>query len=126
MANDDNIKPYQFDKLAASQQRAIAQKGAAAAAQAKRDKKEMRDFAKLVFDELIKDKKSGAELPTRYAMVKRLVQKVLKEGDVSAFRELTKVAGEMPKDEEQNAPVVVIVNTSEKGAKAMERLKEID
>lgn len=125
MANNENLTPFTSDQ---SREEAVknGRKGGIASGEAKREKKEMRDFAKLVFDELVKDKKSGAELPTRYAMVKRLVQKVLKEGDVSAFRELTKVAGEMPKDEEQNAPVVVIVNTSEKGAKAMERLKEID
>jgi hypothetical protein len=125
MANNENLTPFTSDQ---SREEAVknGRKGGIASGEAKREKKEMRDFAKLVFDELVKDKKSGAELPTRYAMVKRLVQKVLKDGDVSAFRELTKVAGEMPKDEEQNAPVVVIVNTSEKGAKAMERLKEID
>lgn len=125
MANNENLTPFTSDQ---SREEAVknGRKGGIASGEAKREKKEMRDFAKLVFDELVKDKKSGAELPTRYAMVKRLVQKVLKDGDVSAFRELTKVAGEMPKNEEQNAPVVVIVNTSEKGAKAMERLKEID
>ena len=125
MANNENLTPFTSNQ---SREEAVknGRKGGIASGEAKREKKEMRDFAKLVFDELVKDKKSGAELPTRYAMVKRLVQKVLKDGDVSAFRELTKVAGEMPKDEEQNAPVVVIVNTSEKGAKAMERLKEID
>lgn len=123
MANHENIKPYQFDKLAASQQREIAQKGAAASAQAKREKKEMRDFAKLVFDELVKDKKSGAELPTRYAMVKRLVQKVLKEGDVSAFRELTKVAGEMPKDTTND--VVINVNYNGVTKEAQEAIDEL-
>lgn len=122
MAKEDLIP---FSKRSKEEAKELGKKGGVNSGKARREKREMKDFAKLVLDELVKDKKSGAELPTRYAMVKRLVQSVLKDGDVSAFRELTKVAGEMPKDEESNAPVVVIVNASDKGAKAMEKLKDI-
>ena len=77
-----------------------------------------------MLDEIITDKK-GNELPTRYAMLKSVLKKVLKDGDVQAFKTIAAQAGEQPQNIENNAPVVVIVNTSEKGANAMEQLKEI-
>ncbi len=108
MANEQNLIP--FDQLAESQQRAIARKGAAASAQAKREKKDMRYFAKIVLDELVKDKKSGAELPTRYAALKSVLKKVLKEGDHNALKTLAQLAGELPKDAGSDVVINVTYN----------------
>ena len=125
MANDENIKQHQFDVITASQQREIASKGGKASAEARKAKKDLQYFARMVLDEIITDKK-GNEMPTRYAMLKSVLKKVLKDGDVSAFKAIAAQAGEQPQDTAVNAPVVVVVNTSDKGAKAMEQLKEID
>jgi len=125
MANDENIKQHQFDVITASQQREIASKGGKASAEARKAKKDLQYFARIVLDEIITDKK-GNEMPTRYAMLKSVLKKVLKDGDVSAFKAIAAQAGEQPQDTAVNAPVVVVVNTSDKGAKAMEQLKEID
>ena len=103
-----------------------ARKGGIASGKARREKKEMREFAKMVLDEMVKDKKSGVELPTRYVMVKRLVQRVLKDGDTQTFKTLTQVAGEMPTDTNNNNIVVVNISSTPKGERAMAKLNELD
>lgn len=123
MANENNLIPQ--SKRTKEEQRAVAKKGGIASGIARREKRDMAYFAKLMLDEVITDKK-GNELPTRYAMLKSVLKKVLKDGDVQAFKTITAQAGEQPQSEELTTPVVVVVNTSDKGAKAMERLKETD
>ena len=125
MANKkDNLIPFTSEQ---SREKAVAngRKGGIASGIAKREKKDMAYFARLMLDEVITDKK-GNELTTRYAMLKSVLKKVLKDGDVQAFKTITAQAGEQPQSEELTTPVVVVVNTSDKGAKAMERLKETD
>lgn len=121
MANEQNLIP--FDQLAERQQREIARKGAAASAQAKREKKDMRYFAKIVLDELVKDKKSGVELPTRYAALKSVLKKVLKEGDHNALKTLAQLAGELPKD--AGSDVVINVNYNGVTKEAQEALDDL-
>ena len=124
MANDitKHSKATQF--RTGAEQVETAKKGGIASGEARRAKKDLQYFAKIMLDEIITDKK-GNELPTRYAMLKSVLKKVLKDGDVQAFKTIAAQAGEQPQNIENNAPVVVIVNTSEKGANAMEQLKEI-
>lgn len=123
MANEKNLIPQ--SKRTKEEQRAVAKKGGIASGIARREKRDMAYFARLMLDEVITDKK-GNELPTRYAMLKSMLKKVLKDGDVQAFKTITAQAGEQPQSEELTTPVVVVVNTSDKGARAMERLKETD
>lgn len=123
MANEKNLIPQ--SKRTKEEQRAVAIKGGIASGIARREKRDMAYFARLMLDEVITDKK-GNELPTRYAMLKSVLKKVLKDGDVQAFKTITAQAGEQPQSEELTTPVVVVVNTSDKGARAMERLKETD
>ena len=93
MANDENIKQHQFDVITASQQREIASKGG----KARREKRDLQYFAKMVLDEIITDKK-GNEMPTRYAMLKSVLKKVLKDGDVKAYKAIAETADEMPRN----------------------------
>ena len=123
MSNENNLIPQ--SKRTKEEQRAVAKKGGIASGIARREKRDMAYFARLMLDEVITDKK-GNELPTRYAMLKSVLKKVLKDGDVQAFKTITAQAGEQPQSEELTTPVVVVVNTSDKGARAMERLKETD
>ena len=123
MANEKNLIPQ--SKRTKEEQRAVAKKGGIASGIARREKRDRAYFARLMLDEVITDKK-GNELPTRYAMLKSVLKKVLKDGDVQAFKTITAQAGEQPQSEELTTPVVVVVNTSDKGARAMERLKETD
>ena len=117
----ENLKPVRSEDEA----RELGKKGGIASGIARREKRDMAYFARLMLDEVITDKK-GNELPTRYAMLKSVLKKVLKDGDVQAFKTITAQAGEQPQSEELTTPVVVVVNTSDKGARAMERLKETD
>lgn len=123
MTNEKNLIPQ--SKRTKEEQREIAKMGGIASGIARREKRDMAYFARLMLDEVITDKK-GNELPTRYAMLKSVLKKVLKDGDVQAFKTITAQAGEQPQSEELTTPVVVVVNTSDKGARAMERLKETD
>ena len=97
MANDENIKQHQFDVITASQQREIASKGGKASAEARKAKKDLQYFARMVLDEIITDKK-GNEMPTRYAMLKSVLKKVLKDGDVKAYKAIAETADEMPRN----------------------------
>ena len=124
MANDDNIKAHQFDKLTASEQREIVRKGGIASGEARREKKEFREFAKIVLDELVKDKKSGAELPTRYAALKSVMKKVLKDGDHNALRTLAQMAGEW--EQESSSNVTIVNNYNGISAEAADALNHID
>lgn len=117
----ENLKPVRSENEA----RELGKKGGIASGIARREKRDMAYFARLMLDEVITDKK-GNELPTRYVMLKSVLKKVLKDGDVQAFKTITAQAGEQPQSEELTTPVVVVVNTSDKGARAMERLKETD
>lgn len=85
-------------------------KGGIASGEAKRERKDMRYFAKVVLDELVKDKKSGEDLPTRYAAIKSVLKKVLKEGDHNALKTLAQLAGELPKDASNDVVINVTYN----------------
>ena len=123
MANDENIKQHQFDVITASQQREIASKGGKASAEAKRKKKDMRYFAQMVLDELVRDKKSGAEFPMRYALIKKVADATLKKGDYNSMKALAQLAGEMPK--ESSGEVVINVNYNGVSQEAQDALNDL-
>lgn len=72
-------------------------KGGIASGEAKRAKKDLQYFARMMLDEIITDKK-GNEMPTRYAMLKSVLKKVLKDGDVKAYKAIAETADEMPRN----------------------------
>ena len=98
-------------------------KGGIASGEARRERKDMRYFAKVVLDELVKDKKSGVELPTRYAALKSVLKKVLKEGDHNALKTLAQLAGELPKD--AGSDVVINVNYNGVTKEAQDALDDL-
>lgn len=98
-------------------------KGGIASGEARRERKDMRYFAKIVLDELVKDKKSGVELPTRYAALKSVLKKVLKEGDHNALKTLAQLAGELPKD--AGSDVVINVNYNGVTKEAQDALDDL-
>lgn len=107
----ENLKPHQFTSNQ-SREKAVenGRKGGIASGEAKRERKDMRYFAKVVLDELVRDKKSGADLPTRYAAIKSVLKKVLKEGDHNALKTLAQLAGELPKDAGNDVVINVTYN----------------
>lgn len=110
MAKEDIVKHQFTSDQSRTQAAKNGRKGGIASGEAKRERKDMRYFAKVVLDELVKDKKSGAELPTRYAALKSVLKKVLKEGDHNALKTLAQLAGELPKDASNDVVINVTYN----------------
>ena len=96
MANNENLKPFTSDQ---SHEEAVknGRKGGVASGEARREKRDLQCFATMVLDEIITDKK-GNEIPTRYAMLKSVLKKVLKDGDVKAYKAIAETADEMPRN----------------------------
>lgn len=120
----ENLKPHQFTSNQ-SREKAVenGRKGGIASGQAKRAKKDMTYFARLLLDEVITDKK-GNELPTRLAMLRSVLKKVLKDGDIQAFKTLTAQAGEQPTEAQNN--VVIVNNFTGLTAEAQNAIENID
>ena len=110
MAKEDIVKHQFTSDQSRTQAAKNGRKGGIASGEAKRERKDMRYFAKIVLDELVKDKKSGADLPTRYAALKSVLKKVLKEGDHNALKTLAQLAGELPKDASNDVVINVTYN----------------
>lgn len=121
MANEQNLIP--LNKRTQRERKEIAAKGAEATNKVRREKKDMAYFAKVMLDEIIHDKK-GVEMPTRYAMLKSVLKKVLKDGDVNAFKTITAQAGEQPK--ETNGNIVIVNNFTGISHEAADALNNID
>lgn len=123
MAKEDIVKHQFTSDQSRTQAAKNGRKGGIASGEAKRERKDMRYFAKVVLDELVKDKKSGAELPTRYAALKSVLKKVLKEGDHNALKTLAQLAGELPKD--AGSDVVINVNYNGVTKEAQDALDDL-
>ena len=123
MAKEDIVKHQFTSDQSRTQAAKNGRKGGIASGEAKRERKDMRYFAKIVLDELVKDKKSGVELPTRYAALKSVLKKVLKEGDHNALKTLAQLAGELPKD--AGSDVVINVNYNGVTKEAQDALDDL-
>ncbi len=110
------------NKRTKEEQKRIAKMGGIASGVARREKRDMAYFAKLMFDEIITDKK-GNELPTRYAALKSVLKKVLKDGDHNALKTLAQLAGELPKD--AGGEVVINVNYNGVSQEAQDALNDL-
>lgn len=112
MANTQNLMtPQELNaRLTPEERSANARKAQEASAEAKRKKKDMRYFAQMVLDELVRDKKSGAEYPMRYALIKKVADATLKKGDYNSMKALAQLAGELPKDASNDVVINVIYN----------------
>lgn len=96
MANEQNLKQFTSDQ-SREEAKKNGRKGGIASGEAKRAKKDLQYFARMMLDEIITDKK-GNEMPTRYAMLKSVLKKVLKDGDVKAYKAIAETADEMPRN----------------------------
>lgn len=125
MANTKNLMtPQELNaRLTPEERSANARKAQEASAEAKRKKKDMRYFAQMVLDELVRDKKSGAEFPMRYALIKKVADTTLKKGDYNSMKALAQLAGELPKDTTND--VVINVNYNGVTKEAQEAIDEL-
>ena len=124
MANDSNIAPYQFDKQTASEQREIARLGGIASGKARRERREARELVKIALDELVRDKKTGEEMPKRLAMIQKQIQKAINNADTTAFEKVFRLAGEW--EQETNSNVTIVNNYNGISAEGADALNHID
>ena len=120
MANEQNLIP--FTERSESEVRELNRKGGINSGKARREKRDLQYFARMMLDEIITDKK-GNEMPTRYAMLKSVLKKVLKEGDHNALKTLAQLAGELPKDAGND--VVINVNYNGVTKEAQDALDDL-
>lgn len=124
MANDSNIAPYQFNKQTASEQREIARLGGIASGKARRERREARELVKIALDELVRDKKTGEEMPKRLAMIQKQIQKAINNADTTAFEKVFRLAGEW--EQETSSNVTIVNNYNGISAEAADALNHID
>lgn len=124
MANEQNLIP--LNQRTQRERKEIATKGAEATNKARREKKKAVEVARLILDEII-NTKGGEAVEVRYAMIKKQVERALKHGDTKAFNAVIKLADEMPSDKHEiSGDMVLTINTTAKGAIAMQALNELD
>lgn len=121
MANEQNLIP--FDKRSESQARELGQKGGIASGKARRAKREAREWAKIALDEMLKGK-HGEDVPTRYAMIKKQIQKAVGKGDTASFEKVLRLAGEW--EQENGGSVVIVNNYNGLTAEAREAIEHVD
>jgi hypothetical protein len=121
MANEQNLIP--FDKRSESQARELGQKGGIASGKARRAKREAREWAKIALDEMLKGK-HGEDVPTRYAMIKKQIQKAVGKGDTASFEKVLRLAGEW--EQESGGSVVIVNNYNGLTAEAREAMEHVD
>ena len=124
MAKEDIVQHQFTSEQSRTKAAESGRKGGIASGEARREKKEFREFAKIVLDELVKDKKSGDQIPTRYAALKAVLKRVLKDGDHNALKTIAQMANEW--DAETSSNVTIVNNYNGISAEAADALNHID
>lgn len=128
MANEENIRPYQFTSDQDREKAAAAgRKGGKASGEAKRAKKTMREMLDYLLEKELPNKK-GELVTYREAMLTAMVKKAI-EGDVKASVFVRDTVGEAPVTKTEvtgkgGSPLVQKVFVSEKDKKEIN--KQID
>ena len=123
MANNDNLTPFTSDQ---SREEAVknGRKGGIASGEARRERREARELVKIALDELVRDKKTGEEMPKRLAMIQKQIQKAINNADTTAFEKVFRLAGEW--EQETNSNVTIVNNYNGISAEAADALNHID
>lgn len=121
MANEKNLIP--FTERSESEVRELNRKGGIASGKARRAKREAREWAKIALDEMLKGK-HGEDVPTRYAMIKKQIQKAVNKGDTASFEKVLRLAGEW--EQESGGSVVIVNNYNGLTAEAREAMEHVD
>ena len=99
-------------------------KGGIASGEARRERREARELVKIALDELVRDKKTGEEMPKRLAMIQKQIQKAINNADTTAFEKVFRLAGEW--EQETNSNVTIVNNYNGISAEAADALNHID
>lgn len=124
--NEDNIKEHSFDKLTAERQREIASMGGKASAEARKERKAMKEQIELLLSLPLQDEKAKAQfqrmgidienINNQMAMIVKVFQTALGGGknQISAATFLRDTVGEKPKE------VVEVSKTTDETIKEVE------
>ena len=123
MANNDNLTPFTSGQ---SREEAVknGRKGGIASGEARRERREARELVKIALDELVRDKKTGEEMPKRLAMIQKQIQKAINNADTTAFEKVFRLAGEW--EQETSSNVTIVNNYNGISAEAADALNHID
>lgn len=120
--NEQNLIPN--SERSPSEVRANGKKGGIASGKVRREKKHAKEVARAILDEIVHTE-NGSEVDVRYAMLKNIARKAT-SGDVRAMLAIIKVADEMPSEKHEfTGDLVLNITTTDKGAKAMQKLNEL-
>lgn len=125
MANEENLKNGEATQFRAGEEQAkIARLGGIASGKARRERREARELVKIALDELVRDKKTGEEMPKRLAMIQKQIQKAINNADTTAFEKVFRLAGEW--EQETSSNVTIVNNYNGISAEAADALNHID
>lgn len=121
MANDENLRPVQTKEEARERGRIGGIKSGEARRKKKEDIKTAKAIVEALFAEKIKDKK-GKKFTVKEVMIKKLVDKALRDGSLTAMNMLLAIVGENP-----NKPMIDITgfNITVADSKAKEALEDL-
>lgn len=115
MANEQNIKPHQFQKGRSSEEAAKAGKiGGIASGAARRERKTLAETLRLVLEEKIGE---GSELSKREAIVAKVVKRLYDEGDIRDLKILADVLGESEQTINLKGVAPIVAKDAEDAAK---------
>ena len=118
MANEQNLKPFLTEEEAREKGRIGGIKSGEARRKKKEDIKTAKAIVEALFAEKIKDKDGKKKFTVKEVMIKKLVNKAVKDGSLTAMNMLLAIVGENP-----NKPMIDI--TGFNIVVADERTKEL-
>lgn len=118
MAKEDIVE-HQFDNLTAERQQEIASMGGKASAEARKQRKTMKEQAELLLSLAVKNpklKKAMTELGidedeqnNQMAMIIAVMNKAITKGDIQAFNSLQATIGEKPIEKVEHSGSIPVV-----------------
>lgn len=121
MGKEDNIKPYEFGKRTAEEQRTIAKSGGIASGKARRERKTIAEIINKVLDEEL----PGTGLTKREAIITKTLERAFKQGKVEDLERIAKLTGEYQQNINVQSDGVVCVVKNEAEAEKIAKLKEL-
>lgn len=118
MAKEDIVE-HQFDNLTAERQQEIASMGGKASAEARKQRKTMKEQAELLLSLAVKNpklKKTMSDLGidedeqnNQMAMIIAVMNKAISKGDIQAFNSLQATIGEKPVEKVEHSGSIPVV-----------------
>lgn len=122
MSNEQNLKPFLTEEEAREKGRIGGIKSGEARRKKREDIKTAKAIVEALFAEKVKDKEGKKKFTVKEVMIKKLVNKAVKDGSLTAMNMLLAIVGENP-----NKPMIDITgfNITVADSKAKEALEDL-